>query len=674
MEKTEIDKTTIGKEYLIKLIREISECSTKILESGSIGDENKTRIKVDLIRQLKANLYNINQDTKNGSENYSEKEKIDIQSNLNIINSAENFINAWSKRYQNIMSTNEMVGTEEGINILIDQSLPLIWDWERDIVILSGANALKIKNTLEQRGQTRIALIEKEKDQEIKDENSLNKIHNRIDAFNFLAPFRKKPPLRVANIRANLENGTENEKKLREFFKERENDINNAWRAMFSNKNTIEYFGDKWVKHGIQNLPSIVECPEAKLLSQKLKGKTFVIVSPGPSLDKNINQLKAIEGKAILIAPAQSVKALYLERIRPDIVVIADPSDMEYCLNEIPYDYIGLFFLGVSCHPSLYKKYKDRILTFNVNTGIDNWISDIFKVDNDIGSGGSVSVGIFNMACTFEASAIILVGQDLAFTDGKAYSSNAADGGLKLEFNQEQNTFIQKNYSEGLIKHTDNPHGEIGSLKAPGYYGGEVTTRHVYDGFRIEFEVLAESIKQKNPKIKLFNCTEGGVYIKGFDHITLNETIRKLEKELTGIGKTKEILFELKNNINILDRRKKLKKYLKDNAASIEKIKSLNMECIQLVNKYKKYNLYDDALNEKEKKLIKSVRKSHFLSIAFQTKIQEASNLGEKATGIKESFDASMLLYSVLTDAVERYEPLIKNAIEELIANENQKN
>ena len=99
---------------------------------------------------------------------------------------------------------------------------------------------------------------------------------------------------------------------------------------------------------------------------------------------------------------------------------------------------VEALLVGVACHPLFYKKYPTKIITFNVNAGIDNWISDIFKDTAPIGAGGSVSTAIFGMGLYLKCDPIILVGQDLALTNGKQYASKSADGSLTIKFDTDK--------------------------------------------------------------------------------------------------------------------------------------------------------------------------------------------------------------------------------------------
>ena len=53
-----------GYYYLITLLQEMANTADKVLEAGALGDELSTRFEIDHLRQLRADLYKINESTK----------------------------------------------------------------------------------------------------------------------------------------------------------------------------------------------------------------------------------------------------------------------------------------------------------------------------------------------------------------------------------------------------------------------------------------------------------------------------------------------------------------------------------------------------------------------------------------------------------------------------------
>lgn len=76
------------------------------------------------------------------------------------------------------------------------------------------------------------------------------------------------------------------------------------------------------------NLPTYLATPPADILRGRFTGCPAILVAAGPSLGKNVDLLKGLKGRAIIIA-AQTTLRLLLERgIRPHFVTSLDFSDL----------------------------------------------------------------------------------------------------------------------------------------------------------------------------------------------------------------------------------------------------------------------------------------------------------------------------------------------------------
>jgi len=422
---------------------------------------------------------------------------------------------------------------------------------------------------------------------------------------------------------------------------------------------------------GLENLASIAEHPTLSSLVDRFVGAPLVVISPGPSLDKNVHLLKQLKGKALLMATAQSALALSRAGVIPDIVVVADPVDMTYVVAGFPMEQVEALLVGVACHPLFYKKYPTKIITFNVNAGIDNWISDIFKDAAHIGAGGSVSTAIFGMGLYLKCTPIILVGQDLALTNGKLYASQSADGGVTIDFDDEKKLFsypfvpsgLEKLMSEAGYNSVSYPE-KIELL--PGYYGGMVRTKRDYAIFHSEFENHAENENKKDKPTKLFNCTEGGAFIKGFEHIPLNDAIAMIDSLGQRTVDTKVIIKHIRATLDVPSRKKLLLNRLYRVKSSLLQCQKLTIRCAKLALQLEKSSANIANLSKVEGDLAKAVQGSAFLALANQTEIQNAVHLGSRAKTLKQSLSASKILHTLVLRESPKVLLLVEAAITQL--------
>jgi hypothetical protein len=400
----------------------------------------------------------------------------------------------------------------------------------------------------------------------------------------------------------------------------------------------------------------------------------MLIVSPGPSLDKNVDQVKEFKGKALIVAPAQSARALTSVGVIPDIIVIADPNEMQYLLEGVPMEHVTALVLGVTCHPELYEKYANKIITFNANLGLDAWISDIFNDTTKLPAGGSVSTDALCMGVFLKCNPIILVGQDLSFSEDKQYANVSADGQVKIIKNEINNTISYSNLTDGLetVLAAGGFDGKtfVEPLRTlPGYYGGSVFTKTDYAIFHSEFKNIAEAVKRETQGIRLLNCTEGGAYIDGFEHISLSsakELLREFQIKFDITDEIKEIL----SSTDVQQRRGQLGKSLKAMRRNLTDAKISAQKC-QVLARYAMRDGSTIKLAAEEKNLITVVKNTLFISLAAQEKILTAIQLGAEAQTISESLVASNILFRIIVEAVGDLVPMIDDIIRKIETKSN---
>ena len=93
-----------------------------------------------------------------------------------------------------------------------------------------------------------------------------------------------------------------------------------------ANKNTLEKKLQNWCNQLNQNAPLIKTYPGTKIFHNKLKNIPCVIVSAGPSLQQAINKLKALKGRAVIIALGTSFRSCVNRSIIPDFVNAHDAN------------------------------------------------------------------------------------------------------------------------------------------------------------------------------------------------------------------------------------------------------------------------------------------------------------------------------------------------------------
>lgn len=244
----------------------------------------------------------------------------------------------------------------------------------------------------------------------------------------------------------------------------------------------------------VQNRYDLAKTCDMNRLYNKFKNIPAVLVLAGPSLDKNIEYLK--EFKGLIFVVGRTITPVLKLGVKPDLIFAVDPYDfsIETFGEHKEYD-VPLVALG-QCHHNVVKGCQSPYKYFIYNSSELKGLLGL-TVNPCLDLAGSVATLCLSTAEVFGCSPIIWIGQDLAFSEGKMYASNAD----ALYTEDKKNTFILK--------------------KIKGYYGDEV-----YSEFgMVNFLHWIEGFIYYHPSSKYINCTEGGAYIEGAEHIPFKEAI-----------------------------------------------------------------------------------------------------------------------------------------------------
>lgn len=245
------------------------------------------------------------------------------------------------------------------------------------------------------------------------------------------------------------------------------------------------------------------------------KDKPAIIVGAGPSLDKNIHQLKMAKGKALILCVDAALDSLLNAGIVPDIVASIERTEITtkfYKREIIPKNIV---YLGPNVIPGSILERFSRII-FTGRQG-DALFCDFnsYLGFNNLEIGGNVSNILLAFAQYLGCNPIIFVGLDLAYTDGRTHATQVVDS---LDEDSLNNVYKNKE-SVLYVK------GQNGELL-------ETFEFFMYAKNWIEMEISQQVIR------KYINATEGGAQINGAENQKLAEVILNYceGQELTAIN------------------------------------------------------------------------------------------------------------------------------------------
>ncbi|MCE2983217.1 MAG: DUF115 domain-containing protein [Parachlamydia sp.] len=276
-------------------------------------------------------------------------------------------------------------------------------------------------------------------------------------------------------------------------------------------------FAEEYLRFGIpffRNFyPNLNELPKANLgnaLFGKFKGVPAIICGAGPSLNKNIQFLKEIEGKALLFAGSSALNALLPQGIIPDFGVAIDPNPSQLPrIQAAQGKNIPFFYRGRLHHDALKSLDGPRLyLTGSGGYAIAKWIENELDIEGEeLDEGQNVVNFCIEIAHALGCNPIILAGVDLAYTD-RQYYAKGVETSLQLS---EKDFERQEDFEAKLVERED-------------IHGKPVATLWKWIA---EAEWISEFARE-HPELTLLNATEGGIGIKEVPSVTLQESINKM--------------------------------------------------------------------------------------------------------------------------------------------------
>ena len=227
------------------------------------------------------------------------------------------------------------------------------------------------------------------------------------------------------------------------------------------------------------------------------KGIPIILVGAGPSLEKNVNELKNVNKRALIVACSHATELLHKNGIDVDLVAQVDMEEgHNYCSYDFDNSYRMLFYTGAA--KDIQAKYNGNGLYF----GFDNVVfsDSIWQSEpRYLAGGGSVITMVFSLFVSAGFTRFILIGEDLAYSDeGVSHAGTLSDDIVEEEL-----------YTESID-------------------GKRIRTRNDWIIIREYFEKLLEM----HTNVNVTDSTEGGALIRG----TVIKPLKQAILDMNGDG------------------------------------------------------------------------------------------------------------------------------------------
>jgi hypothetical protein len=395
------------------------------------------------------------------------------------------------------------------------------------------------------------------------------------------------------------------------------------------------------MKHIIKNTP-------INYLKNCFNAIPAVIVSAGPSLEKNIHLLKEVKDKFVIICGNRTLKPLLDIGVEPDFVCVVDAQNFCYdMMKSVLHSTVPLVFCEQS-NNKLVNAYKGKKIFFREGVTLKNSANKLLGHDVDVlWQGGSVAHACTALAQYLGCNPIMFIGQDLAYTNELAHADITDVS--KCNGNIDLNT--AKIYVDDIN-------------------GNKVRTTSVLNFYRKNFEAYIK----RNKNITFINSTEGGANIEGTEIIPLKEVINKYcdcAKDMNVMSKLlrddyidgkyvkekmkeEKLLFEdLKENCD-----EQLKKIeivsQKDTLSQSKKIKKVFKEVNELIEKLEDIKLINPLL---EPILYKILMNKNFSEVENETELEKLDKVKKQieilCKQLNDCLDFALLYVDEAIDGIE---------------------
>jgi hypothetical protein len=235
----------------------------------------------------------------------------------------------------------------------------------------------------------------------------------------------------------------------------------------------------------------------------KFPNRPFLIVAAGPSLDKQLPVLQKYQEYFYIIAVDKAYPSLSKYDITPDFVITIDPkSTPSWSQNGLNQKTI--FINDIGSNPAITWSNNKNHLFISCTQEVLK-IGGFFGIQADmLETGGSVATSAFSFSYMAGANPIILIGQDLAFTNNKDHAED----------------YINP-FGDKLIASKINS-----GYTTKGYYGEDVSTDKQFLMYKSWYE---KKFVQINDRL-IFNCTEGGAHLEGATNVPFLALCESLEE------------------------------------------------------------------------------------------------------------------------------------------------
>ena len=238
--------------------------------------------------------------------------------------------------------------------------------------------------------------------------------------------------------------------------------------------------------------------PDAGRLFGRFTDLPLIIVSAGPSLDRNIQDLQKVESRCFVLAVDTALRPLLAAGVIPHAVIIADPSELNarHVVGALPP---STYLIAEQAVHSSALAASTRRFIFGLGLFPDPLFTKFGFAKSSLNVWGSVATAALDIACRMGANPVIFTGQDFAYSWGRDYASHTMFDG---------NPFCAS---------------DSGRISVSDVWGRQVHTTENLIAYR---DFFVRKMRQTSG-VRFINATEGGILSETVEILSLRDALHQ---------------------------------------------------------------------------------------------------------------------------------------------------
>jgi hypothetical protein len=299
---------------------------------------------------------------------------------------------------------------------------------------------------------------------------------------------------------------------------------------IFTDINTMIGSSQMFLENFVANFRRIAAMPGVKSLARRFAGVPCALVSAGPSLDRNIHELRAFQHRVLILSADTALKPLLAAGIEPAFVMTADPRRDNYLHLKDAGTRDALLVAEATAYPDSLEEFAGRALACTFEGSSLATFGEVFTAKGKLRAWGSVATMCLDFALLLGCDPILFLGQDLAFSEGRTYCS-----GLHWEHAWFAGVHTPEEWEDrqaAILAQSK----LVGAEDAFGYPVASTDKLLSY------WNWIAAEI-EKHPQVRFINATEGGILKDRVQIMSLREALHRFCSEERNLSREARRLF-----------------------------------------------------------------------------------------------------------------------------------